>query len=146
MKYMKYRQLSLLVMVSLLSVLVLTGCSGTAAPTAQPTAAPTAQPTTASTQSAATATATDASATASSSALKTFTASELAKYDGQNGNPAYIAVDGKVYDVSNVPEWKNGSHAGGRYQAGKDYSAEMAQAPHGKSKLDGLTVVGTYVK
>ena len=41
---------------------------------------------------------------------KTFTLDELSKYDGTNGQPAYIAVDGVVYDVtSNFP---NGEHHG----------------------------------
>ena len=33
---------------------------------------------------------------------KIFTEKELGKYDGQNGNPAYVAIDGVVYDVTNV--------------------------------------------
>ena len=32
---------------------------------------------------------------------KTFTLAQLAQYDGQNGQPAYVAVDGVVYDVTN---------------------------------------------
>lgn len=76
--------------------------------------------------------------------LPTFTASELAKYDGTNGNPAYIAVDGIVYDVSNVAEWKGGSHFG-RYQAGKDLTDAIKQdSPHGVSKLASVPVVGLY--
>ena len=35
---------------------------------------------------------------------KIFTEKELGKYDGQNGNPAYVAIDGVVYDVTNVSE------------------------------------------
>jgi cytochrome b involved in lipid metabolism len=34
---------------------------------------------------------------------KIFTTEELAKYDGKNNQPAYIAVDGIVYDVSDYP-------------------------------------------
>lgn len=79
-----------------------------------------------------------------SSGLPTFTAAELAKYDGKNGNPAYVAVNGVVYDVSNVPEWKNGIHQG-RFQAGQDLSEAIKQSPHGTSKLDMVPVVGTYI-
>lgn len=32
--------------------------------------------------------------------MKKFTREELAQYDGKNGNPAYVAYKGKVYDVS----------------------------------------------
>jgi len=32
--------------------------------------------------------------------MRTFNKNELAKYNGKNGTPAYIAYKGKVYDVS----------------------------------------------
>ncbi len=34
---------------------------------------------------------------------KTFTREELKKYDGQNGNPAYVAINNRVYDVTHIP-------------------------------------------
>ena len=37
---------------------------------------------------------------------------DLAKYNGQNGNPAYVAVNGKVYDVTDSPAWTGGEHHG----------------------------------
>lgn len=37
------------------------------------------------------------------SIMQEFTLEELKKYNGKNGNPAYIAVNGKVYDVTNNP-------------------------------------------
>ena len=76
----------------------------------------------------------------SSSSQKIFTAAELKKYNGQNGNPAYVAVDGKVYDVTNAKNWNNGMHQG--LSAGQDLSKQIKSAPHGTSVLDGLTVVG----
>lgn len=83
-------------------------------------------------------------AAAAADAQKVFTAEELAKYDGQNGNPAYVAVDGTVYDVSSIPQWSNGSHAGGMLKAGMDQSEAIKQSPHGKSVLQKLPVVGLY--
>lgn len=69
------------------------------------------------------------------------TLDELAKYDGKNGNPAYVAVDGVIYDVTNVPEWKNGEHNG--YTAGKDLTDAIKNvSPHGVSKLKNVPVVG----
>ena len=69
------------------------------------------------------------------------TLEELAKYNGKDGQPAYIAVDGVIYDVSNVPQWANGQHNG--FEAGNDLSEEIKTiSPHGVSKLNGLPVVG----
>jgi len=37
--------------------------------------------------------------------MRTFTEAELSKYNGRNGNPAYVAVNGIVYDVTNIAAW-----------------------------------------
>lgn len=69
------------------------------------------------------------------------TVEELAQYNGKDGNPAYIAVDGVIYDVSDVPQWKDGEHNG--FSAGNDLTEEIKTiSPHGVSKLKGLPVVG----
>jgi predicted heme/steroid binding protein len=70
-----------------------------------------------------------------------FTLAELATYDGKNGNKAYIAVNGKVYDVTNVEAWNSGSHQGA--SAGLDLTQTLEMAPHRKSVLDNLKIVGT---
>lgn len=74
----------------------------------------------------------------------TFTLDELAQYDGKNGNDAYVAVDGTVYDVTNAPKWQNGNHYG--VQAGTDLTNAISRSPHGSSVLDGLPIVGTLVE
>lgn len=74
---------------------------------------------------------------------QTFTLEELAQYDGQNGAKAYVAVNGKVYDVTGVDEWTNGSHNGNL--AGQDLTEAIKLSPHGTSKLNNLPVVGTLV-
>jgi len=69
------------------------------------------------------------------------TIDELSAYDGKDGNPAYIAVDGMIYDVTDVPQWRNGEHNG--YEAGQDLTDEINTiSPHGISKLKGISVVG----
>jgi predicted heme/steroid binding protein len=73
------------------------------------------------------------------------TLEELARYDGQNGNPAYIAVDGKIYDVTDDPNWSGGGHNG--FLAGQDLTEEIAAAsPHGTSVLSGVPQVGILVE
>lgn len=74
------------------------------------------------------------------SKLKSYTLDELSKYNGINGKKAYVAYKGLVYDVTDVPEWKNGKHHG--QKAGTDLSAELGKSPHGESVLKDLTVVG----
>lgn len=108
-------QVGAVVLVALLALLV-TACAGGPAGTATPTPTPT-----------------------PGAAARTFTAAELAQYDGQNGQPAYIAVQGIAYDVTDVPQWTGGKHHG--YAAGKDLTAAF---PHPASRLDGIPVVGTY--
>lgn len=76
--------------------------------------------------------------------LKNFTLEELAKNDGQNGAPAYIAYKGKVYDVSDSAFWLGGDHLNA-HQAGKDLTAELDLAPHGPENLDRVKLVGELV-
>ena len=73
---------------------------------------------------------------------KVFTLEELARYNGKYGQPAYIAVDGIVYDVSDVPAWSGGKHQG--FEPGQDVTDQIADiSPHGKRVLDNLPKVGT---
>ena len=74
--------------------------------------------------------------------MKTFTKETLAKFDGKDGHAAYIAVNGKVYDVSANSHWNNGQHHG--FEAGKDLTKEILTSPHGKAVLTRIPEVGTY--
>lgn len=71
---------------------------------------------------------------------KTFTLAELKQFNGQNGQLAYVAVKGTVYDVTEVSAWQGGKHHG--VTAGTDATAAIAHAPHGESVLGKLKVVG----
>lgn len=71
-----------------------------------------------------------------------FTLEDLSEYDGQDGNPAYVAVDGVVYDVTDNEAWEGGEHAG-ELIAGGDYTEEILESPHGESVLEDLPIVGT---
>lgn len=58
-----------------------------------------------------------------------FKAEDLAKYNGRNGQPAYVAYKGVVYDVTESSMWGDGDHEG-MHQAGADLTAEHDDAPH----------------
>ncbi len=73
---------------------------------------------------------------------KKFTIEELAKFNGHDGNPAYIAFKGKVYDVTDSAFWLGGDHLGA-HQAGKDLTEEIDIAPHGPENVDRVKLVGT---
>ena len=73
--------------------------------------------------------------------MKEFTEEELTRYDGRNGLPAYIAYEGKVYDVSGSFLWKSGNHQV-IHNAGADLTASMKQAPHGDDLLKKFPIVG----
>jgi len=43
---------------------------------------------------------------------RTFTREQLAQFNGKNGMPAYVAVNGIVYDVTNNAAWSAATHFG----------------------------------
>lgn len=71
---------------------------------------------------------------------KQFTLEELKKFNGENGNPAYVAIDGTVYDVTDVKPWQGGKHHGN--VAGNDLSEVIMKSPHKHSVLAKLNEVG----
>jgi predicted heme/steroid binding protein len=70
------------------------------------------------------------------------TREELARHNGKDGAPAYIAVNGRVYDVSNSFHWRGGRHHA-LHSAGADLTDSLKGAPHGSHLLDRVPVVGT---
>ena len=76
--------------------------------------------------------------------LRKFTLDELKQYDGKEGRPAYIAFNGKVYDVTESFMWADGDHQG-QHVAGKDLSSEIGMAPHGEETLERVKLVGVLV-
>jgi len=79
-----------------------------------------------------------AAANQTPSATSSFTAAELAKYNGLNGMPDYAAVDGIVYDFSSA--YRNGNHHG--CAAGADITEEYYRE-HDANLLKKYTIVGT---
>lgn len=75
--------------------------------------------------------------------MKKFTKETLSNYDGQNGRPAYIAVNGSVYDVTNNSHWTNGQHH--NIKAGQDISYSLLNSsPNGEKVLVHINKIGTY--
>jgi predicted heme/steroid binding protein len=68
------------------------------------------------------------------------TLATLATYNGKSGQPAYIAFEGTVFDVSSIANWKSGSHHG--VKAGTDITDVFASSPHSKSILKLAVVIG----
>ena len=61
--------------------------------------------------------------------MKDFTREELAKFNGKDGQPAYVAYKGIVYNVGDSAMWDEGDHEASHY-AGGDLTDEHADAPH----------------
>lgn len=73
------------------------------------------------------------------------TLEELSAFNGKDGERAYVAVEGIIYDVTDVDAWQNGMHNG--VVAGKDLTDEiMNQSPHGTSTLTKAVKVGKLVE
>ena len=72
--------------------------------------------------------------------LRPFSRQELRWYDGDRG-PAYVAYQGRVYDVSASGQWRSGLHRG-LHWAGQDLTAHLADAPHGVETLLRFPLVG----
>jgi predicted heme/steroid binding protein len=70
---------------------------------------------------------------------KVFNAAELAKYNGKNGAPAYVAVDGLVYDMSRV--FRQGTHF--EHIAGTELTKAF-YSYHVKGEIVKYPVVGIF--
>ncbi len=75
--------------------------------------------------------------------MKSYSREDLSAGTGRDGNPALVAVHGKVYDVSASKRWINGKHMN-RHQAGRDLSSDIKASPHGTQVLERFEPVGTY--
>ena len=77
--------------------------------------------------------------------LPHMSAAQLKTFDGKNGHKAYVALNGYVYDVSNVDEWNGGHHYKGMV-AGTDLSPYIHLSPHGPGivKKEKLTPIAVY--
>jgi predicted heme/steroid binding protein len=77
--------------------------------------------------------------------MKSYTRTELARCDGKEGRPAWIAYRGRVYDVSESFLWKGGRHMA-MHEAGRDLTAVLDQAPHGEDLLQRVPAIGVLAE
>ena len=61
--------------------------------------------------------------------MKEFTLEELKTFNGRDGQKAYVAYGGVVYDVTDSAMWGDGEHEAMHF-AGADLTAEHEDAPH----------------
>lgn len=76
------------------------------------------------------------------------TSRELSRFDGKEGRPAYVAVEGIIYDLTQSRLWRGGEHdpSHGEVSAGSDLTEVLKDSPHGDEHLKRFPVVGYLVK
>ncbi len=62
---------------------------------------------------------------------------ELETHNGKNGHGSFVALNGKVYDVSKVKAWSGGKHHKGMV-AGTDLTPYIQLSPHGPDIVNKL--------
>jgi len=73
-----------------------------------------------------------------------FTPEELAQFKGADGQPVYVAYQGRVYDVSASGLWRGGKHMA-VHLAGADLTGELPAAPHGEEVFQHYPQVGVIL-
>ena len=76
--------------------------------------------------------------------MRRLTKEELSQFNGQDGAPAYIAYESKVYDVSHSFLWQKGLHQV-LHTAGMDLTTELDAAPHDADMLKRFPVIGMLI-
>jgi predicted heme/steroid binding protein/uncharacterized membrane protein len=69
---------------------------------------------------------------------------DLGYFDGVEERSAYIAYNGKIYDLTESDLWKNGLHFK-RHKAGEDLTDMLKQAPHSEDKIFEMPQVGGLI-
>ncbi len=73
--------------------------------------------------------------------MRRITKKELELYNGEEGAPAFVAYQGRVYDVSRSFLWQKGNHQA-LHHAGADLTEELDLAPHDVEQLEKFPIVG----
>lgn len=75
------------------------------------------------------------------------TLEQLKEFDGKNGRPAYVAVNGVIYDLTLSRLWRGGEHnpSKGEAYAGRDLTDVLEKSPHGDKHLKEFPIVGHLI-
>ncbi len=65
---------------------------------------------------------------------KRVTEEMLSSHDGRDGRPAWVAIKGEVFDLSQSRLWRDGEHMK-RHLAGRDLTDQIQASPHGLEVL-----------
>ena len=77
--------------------------------------------------------------------LRKFTMREIKKCNGKDGKPAYIVINGSVYDVGDSCEWINGKHYG--VEAGRDLTTYYNMCHKSEEKIiEKIRCIGTLIE
>lgn len=72
------------------------------------------------------------------------TLQQLKAKNGKSGQECWVAIDGKVYNLTDSSKWINGEHTTTTgVECGNDLSEKIKESPHGKSTLSKYPVVGS---
>lgn len=77
-------------------------------------------------------------------AFKEYKIQQLALRNGQDKPEIWVALNGKIYDVTESRLWKNGKHY--EHWAGQDLTDELADAPHTEAVFEKFKQVGVLEK
>jgi len=72
--------------------------------------------------------------------MRNFTLRELAYFDGTMGKPAYVAINGIVYDVGRNPKWREAMYRG--LIAGRDLTSQVRNSQELNKQLSKVPKVG----
>lgn len=72
--------------------------------------------------------------------MKKYTVRQLALRNGQDREEIWVALHGKIYDVTDSRLWRNGKHY--EHWAGQDLTPELSDAPHTDKVFKKFEVIG----
>jgi predicted heme/steroid binding protein len=75
--------------------------------------------------------------------LPKITPGQLALCNGQDKPEIWVALHGKIYDVTASRLWRKGQHY--EHWAGQDLTHELKDAPHTDKVFDKFEVVGLLI-